>query len=180
MFRNAGAARSAPSFNLIWEVVMSLKQYLKDRIIIDENGCWIWQNYIDKSKQKKGHGGYGIAWYYKKLWKAHRLSYTAFKGSIPKGLYVCHHCDVRNCINPDHLFLATQKDNVRDMLNKKRGNWPGRQGEKHHSVKLTEKDVKKIIELRKAGKTNKDIAPLFNINRNTVYRIFYKKRWKHI
>lgn len=84
----------------------------------DANGCWIWNS----KKNKAGYGLIKIDGSYK---RAHRVSYELFIGEIPDGLLVCHKCDVRECINPDHLFIGTHKENTQDMISKGRGYWPG-------------------------------------------------------
>ncbi len=77
------------------------------------SGCWLWT-----AGESHGYGvigdGHGGAEF------AHRASWRIFRGDIPSGMNVCHHCDVPFCVNPDHLFIGTQKDNVRDMANKGR------------------------------------------------------------
>lgn len=75
--------------------------------------CWLWIGAIDTT-------GYGKLNIDRKAVSVHRLSYTLHIGTIPADLYVLHHCDVRACINPEHLFLGTHLDNIRDMLQKKR------------------------------------------------------------
>lgn len=91
-----------------------MKQYIRDRIkVVEESGCWEWQ--LSKTPQ-----GYGQAMYRRKRWRAHRLSYTAFKGEIPEGLCVCHTCDNRKCVNPEHLWLGTRGDNNKDCSGKGR------------------------------------------------------------
>jgi len=80
----------------------------------DENsGCWLWQKSVTR-------GGYGQQGYKMYNYSAHRLSWIFSVGPIPKGLAVCHKCDNPLCINPEHLFLGTQKDNVQDMMKKGR------------------------------------------------------------
>lgn len=74
--------------------------------------CWLWKNAITNE-------GYG-KFYHKKYYSSHRYSWIIHKGKIPKGLCVLHKCDVRNCVNPDHLWLGTLKDNTRDMILKGR------------------------------------------------------------
>lgn len=86
-------------------------------------GCWLWGASLKEGKC----GGYGQLKVNGKEVTAHRVSYMIHKGPIPKGLYVLHTCDVRSCVNPDHLFLGTQKDNIHDMMKKGRANHPGRQ-----------------------------------------------------
>ena len=90
-----------------------MKAYLLSRIEIKDNGCWEWV----KSKTSHGYGNFRDA---DKIKMAHKESYKLFVGSVPKGIFVCHHCDNPSCINPDHLFLGTHKDNMMDMVNKGR------------------------------------------------------------
>lgn len=85
----------------------------KSRTIVDENGCWLWQGFVHKT-------GYGDTAYRGKNMKAHRAMFIVAKEPVPDGLNVLHTCDVRNCINPDHLWLGTISDNKQDELAKGR------------------------------------------------------------
>lgn len=80
------------------------------------DACWLWTGSLNEH-------GYGQVRMPPTVWKAHRVSYALFVGAIPAGLFVCHHCDTPACVNPDHLFLGTAQDNIRDMWAKGRGVW---------------------------------------------------------
>ncbi len=80
------------------------------------SGCWLW---VGSMVYK-----YGSFNYLDKSYRAHRVSYKMFVGDIPEGMLVCHRCDVRSCVNPNHLFLGTFYDNYHDMLTKGRGRKP--------------------------------------------------------
>lgn len=89
---------------------------IKRNILIWPNSCWIWGLRVDKQ-------GYGRINFNSKTEQAHRISYKAFRGDIPNGMCVLHKCDNPTCVNPDHLFLGTKKDNVQDMILKGRANF---------------------------------------------------------
>jgi hypothetical protein len=91
-----------------------LLQRLLDNILVDDNGCWIWQ-------LSKNNIGYGMMRDDKKMRTTHRVSYEEHNGvKIPSGMCVCHSCDNPLCVNPAHLFLGTRQQNTHDMISKGR------------------------------------------------------------
>lgn len=132
--------------------------------------CWLWKS----AKLPKGYGLFTVN--NGKRWQnvlAHRISWLIHNSSIPNELLVCHKCDNPSCVNPSHLFLGTCKDNLQDQVSKGRS----RYGERHHNVKLTEKDVAEIMSLREKGLTHKEIASKFGVSRNNVTNILNGRRW---
>jgi len=122
--------------------------------------------------------------------------YELIYGGIPQGFYVLHKCDNPNCVNPSHLVLGTQKENIGDMVAKGRGNWargnshgthtrPGNyiknhpQGERHGCAKLTWKDVVRIRRLYATGVySQRDLAEEFKISQPHVGNIVREDNWK--
>lgn len=131
--------------------------------------CWEWVAYKDI-------GGYGIIAVNKITQKAHRVSWILHYGEIPDGMFVLHKCDNPACVNPDHLFLGTQQENIQDMVNKKRHS----RHESHRSAKLTRQDVKDIIELRRQKISMRKIADMYNITNCTVHSICQGIAWREV
>lgn len=131
--------------------------------------CWRWNGRL-------GHGGYGRLGYSRKTYMAHRLSYELHYGSIPDGLWVCHHCDNPRCVNPAHLFLGTPADNTTDMIRKDRN----ARGEKQTNAKLTEAQVREILRLRNEGVGNIALAEQFGVGKTHISHIVTGRKWKHV
>jgi hypothetical protein len=132
---------------------------------VNDEGCWLWL----RGKFKSGYGA--VHWYVgdaKKKWYTHRLSYTQSNGDIPEGHGVCHTCDVPSCINPEHLFVGTQKDNMQDCIKKGRFN----------RRKLTEEDVLEIRRLSAEGLTQTSIATRYPVGRHTIGNIVRNQQWR--
>jgi len=136
--------------------------------------CWLWTGPLKE-------GRYGSFYFKGKGDRAHRVSWIIAWGDIPKGICVLHKCDNTLCVNPEHLFLGTQLDNIKDRDNKGRCN-PGvsfQKGSKHKNAKLTEES---ILEIRKLASsyTQKDLAKKFSVSIATVNFIVNRKTWTHI
>lgn len=150
-----------------------------DRILasihVDENGCWIWQ----KTLSNNGYGSFSLGG--GRNIRAHRASFAAFNGPIPDGMNVCHRCDVRACVNPEHLFLGTQSDNIRDAASKGRVCRTVRaRGGLHPSAKLTDSDVLAILSRLRDGEPKAQLARVFGVSDRTILLIARGESWKHI
>lgn len=138
---------------------------------IDRTGeCWFWTAYHDKD-------GYGLVTIAKGSHRTHRVSWQVANGqSIPPGMCVCHRCDNRACINPAHLFLGTQAENVADRHRKGRTAI----GTKAGLGRLTAAQVLEIRARRAAGLTLERIGREFGIAACTVSAIYHRRLWRHI
>lgn len=140
---------------------------------VDKSGdCWEWAG-------AKNHNGYGRFHLPVKQCRAHRFSYILTHGHIPPGMCVCHTCDNPGCVNPDHLWLGTIADNMKDKERKGRSMHP--RGESLPQSKLTEKQVLEIRAKYIPFKYSLSrLAREYNINNVTVHDIITRRRWKHI
>lgn len=120
--------------------------------------------------------GYGHIRYNGSLVVAHRMSYELNVGKIPDGMIVCHSCDEPSCVNPDHLFIGTHKDNSDDKIRKGRAVHPS--GKDSATSKLSETQVNEIRRIRLSGSTFKDISDLFGVHLSTIHRAATYKTWK--
>jgi len=107
---------------------------------------------------------------------AHRASFVAFKGEIPEGMYVCHSCDNKSCVNPDHLFLGKPADNSADMVAKGRSAIGSRQG----SAKLTETAIPEIKRRILVGEMDHTIGKDFGVCAGTINHIRHGRSWRHV
>lgn len=150
-------------------MVKSVEERFEEKVErVTESGCWIWM--ANSHRQ-----GYGKIYYQGKTAMAHRVSYELHSGEIPEGMCVCHRCDVTGCVNPDHLFLGTNQDNMTDKINKGRHKG-AKKGEQHHNAKLTATD---ISEIRESVETQKELAKRYGVSQATVHNIKAEKRWRN-
>ena len=146
-----------------------------DNIQVVESGCWEWQSVI-------ANNGYGVLQVGKNTGpshyheSAHRYSYRLHFGEFPREMHVLHKCDNKKCVNPDHLFLGTNLDNIKDKIAKKRH----KVGEQVSNSKLTEDKVREICELRTLGLSYRRIAEIFESSETNVIRICKGKSWAHV
>jgi hypothetical protein len=142
-----------------------------ESMVIKKEGCWDWKGAYTS-------GGYGqiTAFHPKKQIRHHHASWIIHKGEIKPGLFVLHKCDNRRCSNPDHLYLGTHSENMRDMTEKKRQARGSRQGQ----AKLNELKVKEIKVKIKNGLSDLEIAKENSVTHTAIYLIRIGKNWKHI
>lgn len=143
-------------------------------------GCWPWLGFRKENKDN----GYGMARWDGKTVLAHRVSWRLANGPVPKGLCVLHRCDNPPCVNPEHLFLGTLRENTRDMMAKGRSRWTGPKvplkGSAAPASKIKEHDVVAIFRLRAEGATLTELARKYDLAPATVSAILLRQSWRHV
>lgn len=141
----------------------------------DVTGCWLWTASLTTGDYGQMKGKY-IGNYLSG--RAHVISYVIHKGDIPEGLCVLHTCDVRQCVNPDHLWLGTKKQNTQDMINKGRKHIPVVHGSRNPNATLTEEQVLLIRD--DFTLTAKKLAAIYGVSKVTIDSIRERQTWKHL
>ena len=168
----------------------ALKERLLSNIKIERcqyehlSDCWSWKGFLN-------FDGYGNISVKNKARRAHRASFELFRHKIPEGMIVCHKCDNAKCINPDHLFVGTQADNMADR--KAKGKYASgekhrlrmfpekiKRGEETNFARLTECDVLEIRKLRELGVSCIELASRFGVVVGTIRFICNRQTWVHI
>lgn len=176
------------------------KEGPKPEHVPELGGCWLWTGALYRL-------GYGHAYLLGKQQLAHRIAWILAFGEIPQGMLVCHRCDVRNCVNPEHLFLGTHKDNTRDMLRKGRApkaettwarqhpellprgddSWARKnpdlvaKGDTHVGTKVPDAALPTIFARRAEGESHKAIAKDYGVAPATISHILNRRtrKWFH-
>lgn len=155
------------------------------KIVIPEKNIELFWNKVDKKSDDecwewlgtKPGGAYGAITIERVSYKAHRVSWVLHNGEIPEGLLVCHTCDNPGCVNPTHLFLGTQKDNLEDMDKKGRRKYYN--NETHPLCKLTDEEVREIRKLYEdTTMTHEDLGIKFGVTRSYIHEVLAGKKRK--
>lgn len=146
------------------------------RTKVCKSGCWEWSGpYHSNQKGRE----YGTVWHGQTKFKTHKIAYILTKGKISEGMYICHKCDNPKCVNPDHLYQGTPKDNNSDCIKRNRAN--REKGEERYCAKLTEENVNSIrLEyVKKYGEITR-LARKYGVSCTAIYNVVHHVRWKHV
>lgn len=155
-----------------WKGIRVVDRFWQKVNKTEKIGCWEWTS----TKNQKGYGLLGVGG---SAIMAHRVSWFIHFGEIPDGLFVLHTCDNSSCVNPDHLFLGTNRDNMKDMYDK--GRRVAHRGEELSNAKLTNEQARKIKELY-IPRTNKrriELAKEFNVGEHIIQSVVYERTYKY-
>ena len=147
--------------------------YIENMSTPDPNsGCWLWTGATDTR-------GYGSLTYKMKRHQAHRHYWLAYNGEIPKGMNINHKCDVACCVNPDHLYVGTQQENMQDKIGKHPREW--QYGDKSPRRKLTSKDAEIIQNRYDKGETPKLIHKDYTfVGYSTITACCIRQNWSKL
>lgn len=150
---------------------MSTEERLMQRVRKLESGCWVWI----ASKDQDGYPIFRASVAGQYFHRGHRASYAMFKGAIHEGMHVCHTCDNPSCVNPDHLFLGTIEDNMKDKVAKGRSRVP--KGEESVHAVLSEEQAQAIL---LDARPYTAIAADYGVSASTIGSIKNRESWRHL
>ncbi len=161
------------------------KEFIIRNVSLDDNGCWLWNHACSPS-------GYAVISTPEKPYcRGSRLVWKLWHGDDPGAMCVCHSCDNRRCLNPDHLFLGTNKDNMQDAVRKGRiasgirqGTYTKpecrKKGELNGQSKLTEIQVLEIRQRRSNGELLRVLAKDYGVAMTQISQVANRKKWAHV
>lgn len=135
----------------------------------DPDGCWVWTSAFNRQR-------YGLFEMRTTTMRAHRVSFELANGPIQNGLFVCHRCDNPACVNPAHLFLGNQFDNMRDAS--KKGRMPI--GATNIRSKLNPHAVSNIRKLLAEGVSQAKVGAMFGVDQTAISSIHCGRTWRHV
>ena len=144
---------------------MTVKTRLAQKYKVVDSGCFEWIGH-------KHQQGYGLIYFNHKIRKAHRIMYSEYVGPIPDGMIIRHTCDNPSCVNPDHLLLGTQAENIKDRHSRNRNHHP--KGELNVKAKLSKQDVDHI---RSSTFGSKQLATYYDVSVSTIDRVRSRATW---
>ena len=153
----------------------TIKERFLAKIAIQADNCWLWLGSCSTT------GGYGQFWDGDRVRRAHAVSYELFIGKIPEGKIIRHTCDVPRCVNPQHLLIGTQSENILDSVSRGRYRYrtaprPETSGELNGRAIL---NVQRVDEIRSNPHIScENFAKIFSVSSSAVWRARNKKSWK--
>jgi len=158
----------------VTKIELTVASFLANVDTQHASGCWIWRGYIAPNI------GYGQCTVNGKTHWAHRISWELFRGRHPGKALVCHTCDRRDCVRPDHFFLGNKKSNAADMMKKGRGRYTKHIGVANGNTRVDEAAVGSIRAAAANGERQQDIAQRMGISQSTVSQIVRRFTWRHV
>lgn len=144
-------------------------RFMRQVVPIPIAGCWMWSGAIN------GREGYGQIMFDGRRQGAHRVAVQIFKGPIPDGMFVLHHCDTPGCVNPEHLYVGSLSDNSSDR--ERRGRGADNRGSKSPKALLTEEAARHILTSTEKPKV---LAERFGVHPETIYTVLKRRSWRHV